>query len=36
MFFPLKRRHNNVTGGRDLPQKMRCCLSDPVKPSMIL
>jgi len=27
---PLKRRHSDATGGRHLPQKMRCCLPDPM------
>jgi len=25
-FFPLKRRHSDVTGARNLPQTMRWCL----------
>jgi len=25
---------NDVTGGRDLSQNVRCCLADPVIPSM--
>jgi len=34
--FFLKRRHNDVKGARNLPQKMRCCLPDPMMSSLIL
>jgi len=33
-FFPLKRRRNDVTRERHLPQKMRCCLPDATMPSL--
>jgi len=34
--FPLKRRHNGVTGARNLPQKMRCCQPDSMMSSLTL
>jgi len=34
--FPLKRRHNDITRGHDLPQTMRLGLPDPVMPSLTL
>jgi len=34
--FDLKRRHNYVTGGRDLPQNVRYFLMYPMIPSLTL
>jgi len=34
VFFPWKQCHNDVTGACSLPQKMRCCLPDPMLPSL--
>ena len=35
-FFALKRRHNDVTGARNLLQEMRFCLPDSMMPSLTL
>jgi len=32
----LKRRHNDVTGAINVPQKMRCCLWDRIVPLLTL
>jgi len=34
--FPPERRHNDVAGARDLPQKMWCCSTDPTMSSLTL
>jgi len=34
--FPLKQCHNDVIGAHNLPQTMRCCLLDPMMPSLTL
>jgi len=33
-FFPLKRRHKDITGGRDLPPIVLCCHTDIMIPSL--